>query len=240
MDAVEAEATFRAARRQLEGGQITLHEYNAIVARLLYQDNTGTWWAISPADGSWLKWNGSSWLLAFPESVPVSPPGSSQQVPLEKAGREEERPALQAPAQSPSYIPPISRREQPARAEPAGEAGSHHGPPAAEPADLPLSPFHPVDGLQEPGASPSATTADLPLAADRAGFARHRAGIAALLLAIASWLVYPYIVGTLALLAGGYALWSEKKATGTLPLPAGAAVMVALAAMLLTSLPSGT
>jgi hypothetical protein len=65
MDAQQAETSYRAARKQLGTGQITIEEYNRILSELRYQDNNGTWWAINPEDGSWLKWNGEEWVPGF-------------------------------------------------------------------------------------------------------------------------------------------------------------------------------
>jgi hypothetical protein len=65
MNAPEAEAAYHEAKSQLDAGQISLDEYNRKVAALHYMDNTGMWWAINPADGAWLCWNGSAWEQAF-------------------------------------------------------------------------------------------------------------------------------------------------------------------------------
>jgi len=54
MNAPEAETAYRQVKNQLDARRISLDEYNKRVAALQYLDNTGTWWAISPKDGTWL------------------------------------------------------------------------------------------------------------------------------------------------------------------------------------------
>jgi hypothetical protein len=73
MDATEAEKIYKSLRAQWDSGQMTPEDFTARIAELKYQDNTGTWWAISPADGSWLMWTGSTWVPAFAQQVPVQP-----------------------------------------------------------------------------------------------------------------------------------------------------------------------
>ncbi len=62
MNAQEAEAAYRDAKSQLDKQQIGEEEFYRRVAELRYQDYHGTWWAISPADGSWLWWDGRAWM----------------------------------------------------------------------------------------------------------------------------------------------------------------------------------
>ena len=76
MDAQEAEAGYRTIKSQFEAGRILLDEFNRRVSELRYQDNTGTWWAISPTDGSWLRWNGTVWE---PASVAKTPSHDEQE-----------------------------------------------------------------------------------------------------------------------------------------------------------------
>ena len=101
MNAEEAQAAYRLVKSQLDSGQVALDEYNRRVSELRYQDNTGTWWAISPADGSWLKWNGSVWEPAFAHAAPVLP-----QVPAPQPA--------QQPVQPSYYIPPSGGTPAPA------------------------------------------------------------------------------------------------------------------------------
>ena len=70
MNAQEAEAGYRTIKSQFDSGQISLDEFNRRVSELRYQDNTGTWWAISPTDGSWLRWNGTVWEPASVSTMP--------------------------------------------------------------------------------------------------------------------------------------------------------------------------
>jgi len=70
MNAQEAEAAYRLVKSQLDAHRISLGEYNMRVAALQYRDNTGTWWAISPKDGTWLCWNGTAWEPGFESGAP--------------------------------------------------------------------------------------------------------------------------------------------------------------------------
>lgn len=72
MDAFEAQTAYHSIRVRFDTGQISIDDYNLKVRELRYQDNTGIWWTISPADGSWLRWNGTSWEPAFAHREPVS------------------------------------------------------------------------------------------------------------------------------------------------------------------------
>jgi len=81
MNAQEAESGYLTIKSQLDSGQILPDEFNRRVSELRYQDNTGTWWAISPTDGSWLRWNGTVWepasvstMPSHDEQEPVEPP----------------------------------------------------------------------------------------------------------------------------------------------------------------------
>ena len=70
MNAPEAEAAYHQVKNQLDARRISLDEYNQRVAALQYLDNTGTWWAISPKDGTWLCWNGTAWEPGFESGAP--------------------------------------------------------------------------------------------------------------------------------------------------------------------------
>ena len=72
MDAFEAQTAYHSIRARFDAGQIPVDDYNLKVCELRYRDNTGIWWTISPADGSWLRWNGTSWEPAFAHREPVS------------------------------------------------------------------------------------------------------------------------------------------------------------------------
>jgi hypothetical protein len=76
MNAQEAESGYLTIKSQLDSGQILPDEFNRKVSELRYQDNTGTWWAISPTDGSWLRWNGTVWE---PASVSKTPSHDEQE-----------------------------------------------------------------------------------------------------------------------------------------------------------------
>jgi hypothetical protein len=72
MDAFEAQTAYHSIRARFDARQIPVDDHNLKVHELRYQDNTGIWWTISPADGSWLRWNGTSWEPAFTHREPVS------------------------------------------------------------------------------------------------------------------------------------------------------------------------
>lgn len=113
MNAGEAEAAYRTAKAELDARKIPLDEFNRKVAELKYQDNAGIWWAISPADGSWLKWDGAAWVPAF-----AQPASQSAVQPGRPAGGAQ-------PAAPPSFsLPPFGSpgtpsTDQPAKAAPA-------------------------------------------------------------------------------------------------------------------------
>jgi len=80
MNAPEAEAAYRVVKNQLDARRISLDEYNQRVAALQYLDNNGTWWVISPKDGTWLCWNGTAWEPGFESGAPSTTP-EQQEVP---------------------------------------------------------------------------------------------------------------------------------------------------------------
>ena len=97
MNAPEAEAAYHQVKSQLDAHQISLDEYNQKVAALQYLDNTGTWWAISPGDGSWLRWNGTAWEPAFgsgaPSRIEQQQENPSSDIPAEYRGHPEKKAA---------------------------------------------------------------------------------------------------------------------------------------------------
>jgi hypothetical protein len=130
MNAQEAEAAYRIIKGQLDARQIMVDDYNRRVAELRYQDNTGTWWAISPTDGSWLKWTGTEWVVAFAQAAPSAAPAPAPSPSAQPA---------QQPAAKPSwYIPPASGGQQKPAATPvvqqAPSAQSMYQAPVPQPA----------------------------------------------------------------------------------------------------------
>ena len=208
MNAQEAEAAYRLVKSQLDSGQVALDEYNRRVSELRYQDNTGTWWAISPTDGSWLKWNGSVWEPAFAHAASVPPQAPAPQ------------PAQQPAAQPSWYIPP---------------AGSQQKPAAAQPVTQPVQPSYyipPSGSAPTPAAVayPAMAAATVPAVAEKPK--RNWLGIASLGLGILSWLFYPYIMGILAIILGGYSFYTLRKTTGKLALVSLAGTIIALASII--------
>ena len=191
MNAQEAEAAYRLVKSQLDSGQVALDEYNRRVSELRYQDNTGTWWAISPTDGSWLKWNGSVWEPAFAHAASVPPQAPAPQ-----------------PAQQPAAAQPVTQPVQP----------SYYIPPSGgAPAAAPV-------------AYPAMAAATVPAVAEKPK--RNWLGIASLGLGILSWLFYPYIMGILAIILGGYSFYTIRKTTGKLALVSLAGTIIALASII--------
>ncbi len=233
MNAQEAEAAYHAVKSQVDAGQIALDEYNRRVAELRYQDNTGTWWAISPADGSWLKWNGSVWEPAFAQAVPVTP-----QAPVQPAPRPAtQQPAVQQPVQQeaakPSwYIPPVGSQQKPATAQPATAQPVQQ--PVQQPAAKPATSSYyipPVGSAQQAGVQQPTTAVAQPATAT-AKPARNWIGIGSLGFGILSWLFLPYILGTLAVILGAVSLFRTKKVLGKIAVIAVVGIVIALAAML--------
>jgi len=119
MDAFEAQIAYHSIRVRFDAGQVSLDEYNRRVSELRYQDNTGIWWTISPADGRWLRWNGTSWEPAFAHREPVSGGINPAQHSVQ-----ESHPSW--------YIPPSGKTPEPVPAPPSSReehtlesAGSH-------------------------------------------------------------------------------------------------------------------
>jgi hypothetical protein len=110
MNAQEAEAAYRIVKGQLDARQITVDDYNRRVAELRYEDNTGTWWSISPQDGSWLKWNGTTWEPAFAHAAVAT---LAPQPVAQHAHQ------VQPAAQPSYYIPPSGAAQQPVVQQPA-------------------------------------------------------------------------------------------------------------------------
>jgi hypothetical protein len=77
MNAQEAEAEYRTLKTGFDSGRILLDEFNWKVSEFKYQDNTGIWWAINPADGSWLRWNRTVW--ESPSETKTAPQDKTQQ-----------------------------------------------------------------------------------------------------------------------------------------------------------------
>jgi hypothetical protein len=101
MNAQEAEAGYRTIKSQLDSGRILLDEFNRKVSELRYQDNTGTWWAISPNDGSWLRWNGTVWEPASVSQTPSHDEQQDVEPPLDShppaQGEESNKPIVSKP-----------------------------------------------------------------------------------------------------------------------------------------------
>ena len=235
MDAQEAEAAYHITKSQLDAGQITLEDYNKKIAELRYQDNTGTWWTINPADGSWLKWTGSAWVPAFASAVPVMP-----QAPVKPAPQPATRqPAVQQPVQQeaakPSwYIPPVSNQQKPAATQPASAQPMEQ--PVQQPAQQPVeqpatsSYYIPPAGAQQqvPISTPAAAAPAVTGKPKRTWL-----GIVSLIAAILSWILYPVLIGIVAVVLGIVSIYLAKKQGTRFPASAVIAIIIGLLAIIL-------
>jgi hypothetical protein len=182
MNAQEAEAAYRIAKGQLDARQITVEEYNRRVAELKYQDNSGTWWAVSPQDGSWLKWTGSAWVPAFAQAVPVT-----TQATVQPASQPAVQPDVQQPAAQPSWtIPPSGVQQKPAT-QPA----------AAQPVQQP--------DVQQPMPQPAATSVKQPWSKGK------KFAVVSIVCGIGAFIFIPYIFGILGVILGTLSLREKYK-----------------------------
>jgi hypothetical protein len=106
MDHVEAERVFASLKAQLDAGRISQEQFMTGVNNLRYQDYNGEWWAISPWDGQWLHWNGTTWE-SFPHPrTQQDPPSPGIQAVLAESPQmprgDVPSPSLQS---SPEYAP---------------------------------------------------------------------------------------------------------------------------------------
>jgi hypothetical protein len=219
MNAQEAEAAYRTVKSQVDAGQIALDEYNRRVAELRYQDNTGTWWAISPTDGSWLKWNGSVWEPAFAQTAPVAPHAPAAPQPAAQPAAHQ--PVQQESAKPSWYIPPVGSQKKPAAAQPAPQpaaAPSYYIPPAGTSQPQPV---------QQP-----ATVVTQAAVAVSMKPKRNWTGILSLILGIISWAFYPYILGIAAIAIGSYSIYTTRKITGKIAIIAIAGIIIGLASII--------
>lgn len=58
----ELSQRYQQLRSQFDTGNISNDQFTAEVQKLRTQDPTGTWWAINPEDGSFLRYDGSQWI----------------------------------------------------------------------------------------------------------------------------------------------------------------------------------
>ncbi len=231
MNAQEAEAAYRITKSQLDAGQITLEEYTKKIAELRYQDNTGTWWAVSPADGSWLKWTGSAWVPAFAQAVPVIPQAPVQPAPQPAI----QQPVRQEAAKQSWYIPPVSSGQKPAAAQPA-TAQPVQQPVYQQPAAQPATPSYylpPVGSAQQPVVRQPAAAVEQPAGVVTVKPARNWAGIGSLVLGILSWIFYPVLLGIIAIAAGIAGLYMAKKQKSKIPIPAIIGIVLGLLSIII-------
>jgi hypothetical protein len=66
----KAEKTYQDLIRQYQAGQISDAEFTVAVQNLRVQTPDGVWWQIRGSDGTWLKWDGSTWLESEYTALP--------------------------------------------------------------------------------------------------------------------------------------------------------------------------
>jgi len=59
----EMQARYSSLRNDLDQGAISREKFRQIINELRFQDATGTWWQLSEDGQSWLKWDGSQWVV---------------------------------------------------------------------------------------------------------------------------------------------------------------------------------
>jgi hypothetical protein len=84
---------------------------------------------------------------------------------------------------------------------------------------------------------PSGAPADITIAAGTASSVERKSsrnwiGILSLIPAILSWLVYPYVMGVLAIILGAYSVFQTRKRSGKIAYLALAGIIIALVAVL--------
>ncbi|MCX6686437.1 MAG: hypothetical protein NTV10_07375 [Methanoregula sp.] len=211
MNAQEAEAAYRVVKSQFDAGQISLDEYNRRVSELRYQDNSGTWWSISPQDGSWLKWNGTTWEPAFAHAAVATPAPH----PVAKPAHQQAQPA----AQPSWYIPPVSAQQkpatQPATAQPVQQP-VYQQPvqqPVAQPAAAPSYYIPPSGAAQQPVVQQPATAVTQPVAPSiRQPWSRAKKfAVVSILFGAVALFRAPYIAGIIGVLLGALAVREKEK-----------------------------
>jgi hypothetical protein len=209
MNAQEAEAAYRIVKGQLDARQITVDDYNRRVAELRYQDNTGTWWAISPQDGSWLKWNGSTWVPAFAQATPAAVPATAPSPATQPAQQPVQQPAQQPVAKPSWYIPPVSGGQQKPVAQPVVQA----------------SPTKPV---QQPAAAKTQTA----VTSERIEYILLGVGCVGLAVLSLRW--YPFILGILAIVIGTITFYKTRPISNKVAIIPIIGIIIALVSIILT------
>jgi hypothetical protein len=74
MNFSEAQQAYQNLVRQKQSGQISQSEFSIAVQSLRIQTPDGTWWQIQESDGTWLWWNGTTWIPGQPGPVSIEPP----------------------------------------------------------------------------------------------------------------------------------------------------------------------
>src|SRR5919204_5578901 len=77
MDFPEAEQKFRELQARVQRGEaLSEEQYQEELAKLMIQDERGTFWSLEPGTGRWLYFNGTEWMPGTPPrpSIETPPP----------------------------------------------------------------------------------------------------------------------------------------------------------------------
>ena len=77
MDFSQAEEKFRELQARVQRGEpLSEDQYQEELAKLMVQDDRGTFWSLEPGTGRWLYFNGTEWMPGTPPRpvVPTQPP----------------------------------------------------------------------------------------------------------------------------------------------------------------------
>src|ERR671937_2053845 len=96
MDFAEAEAKFRELQARVQRGEpLSEEQYQEELAKLMIQDDRGTFWSLEPGTGRWLYFNGTEWM---PGTPPRAAPLPAQAPPVVLPGEQPAETMAQAPA----------------------------------------------------------------------------------------------------------------------------------------------
>lgn len=77
----EAERQYQQLLSQYQARQINRQGFTQALDKLQIQTADGGWWRMRPADGAWLRWDGTSWLATTPPHRLAPPPASPPPAP---------------------------------------------------------------------------------------------------------------------------------------------------------------
>lgn len=62
MDFQIAEKKYQNLKNQLESGKMSPQKYHIEIEKLRFQSSNGVWWQLNGDDGTWLRYDGQSWM----------------------------------------------------------------------------------------------------------------------------------------------------------------------------------